>query len=809
MSCRSFPDEARTFGMEGLFRQVGIYSSVGQLYTPQDSDQLMYYREDRKGQILEEGINEAGAFCSWMAAGTAYANHGINMIPMYIFYSMFGFQRIGDFAWAAGDMQVRGFLIGATAGRTTLAGEGLQHQDGHSQLLASTIPNCVSYDPCYAYELAIIMQDGLRRMYAEQENIYYYVTCMNENYAQPPMPKGVEQGVLRGMYLLHIGGRGPVRATLLGSGTILREALAAAQILETEYKIPADVFSVTSFSELRREAQDAEREAMLHPDAKPRVPYVRECLSGREGPFIAATDYMKIVADQIRQWVPGRYVTLGTDGFGRSDSREALRGFFEVDRRWIVVATLKALADDGKAGDGNGHCGDEAVRHRPVQAESAGDLTDIVAKRITVSVPDLGDFKDVEIIDVLVAAGAEVALETPLITLETDKATMDVPSTAAGRVVELLVKKGDRVSKGDSILQVETEGAAPAPPTERAATAKPAPAPAAAAAPAAIPVQAPAPAAAITATTPAVESGSARAHAGPAVRQLARELGVDLTKVKGSGVKGRITQDDVKAFVKRVMTAAPAAPVAALPRVPDVDFAAFGPVEVRPLGRIQKISATRLQASWVNIPHVTQHEEADVTELEALRVSLKERAASLGIKLTPLAFVARACARVIGQFPNFNSSLDASGQNQVLKQYLHLGFAADTPNGLVVPVIRDANRKDIYELARELAEYAARARAGKLTAAEMQGGCFTISSLGGIGGTAFTPIINAPEVAILGVSRSQTRPVWRDGQFRPRLLMPLSLSYDHRVIDGAEAVRFVVALADALTHPDSLVEAVP
>jgi pyruvate dehydrogenase E2 component (dihydrolipoamide acetyltransferase) len=246
-----------------------------------------------------------------------------------------------------------------------------------------------------------------------------------------------------------------------------------------------------------------------------------------------------------------------------------------------------------------------------------------------------------------------------------------------------------------------------------------------------------------------------------------------------------------------------------LPKVPDVDFAAFGPVEVRPLGRIQKISSARLQASWVNIPHVTQHEEADVTELEALRVSLKERAASLGIKLTPLAFVARACARVIGQFPNFNSSLDASGQNQVLKQYLHLGFAADTPNGLVVPVIRDANRKDIYELARDLAEFAARARAGKLTAAEMQGGCFTISSLGGIGGTAFTPIINAPEVAILGVSRSQTRPVWKDGQFRPRLLMPLSLSYDHRVIDGAEAVRFVVALADALTHPESLVEAVP
>ena len=342
------PDEARTFGMEGLFRQVGIYSSVGQLYTPQDADQLVYYREDRKGQILEEGINEAGAFCSWMAAGTAYANHGINMIPMYIFYSMFGFQRIGDFAWAAGDMQARGFLIGATAGRTTLAGEGLQHQDGHSHLLASTIPNCVAYDPCYAYELAIIMQDGLRRMYAEQESVFYYVTCMNENYAQPAMPREVEQGVLRGMYLLHIGGRGPVRATLLGSGTILREALAAAELLERDFGIPADVFSVTSYSELRREALAAERMALLHPGAKPPLPYVRECLGGRDGPFIAATDYMKIVADQIRQWVPGRYVTLGTDGFGRSDSRQALRGFFEVDRRWIVLAALKALADDGR-----------------------------------------------------------------------------------------------------------------------------------------------------------------------------------------------------------------------------------------------------------------------------------------------------------------------------------------------------------------------------------------------------------------------------------------------------------------------------
>jgi pyruvate dehydrogenase E1 component len=341
------PDEARTFGMEGLFRQIGIYSSMGQLYTPQDSDQLLYYREDKKGQILEEGINEGGALCSWIAAGTAYANHGVPMVPFYIFYSMFGFQRVGDFIWAGGDMQSRGFLIGGTAGRTTLAGEGLQHQDGHSQLVATTVPNCVSYDPTYAYELAVIVQDGLRRMYVEQENVFYYVTCMNENYAHPAMPEGAAEGILKGMYLLRTGGRGKVRVNLLGSGTILREVLAAAELLEQEFGVPADVFSVTSFSELRREAIDAERWNLLHPAEPPRSPYVRQCLEGRDGPFVAATDYMRAVPDQVRQWVPGRYHALGTDGYGRSDSRAALRGFFEVDRRWIALAALKTLADEG------------------------------------------------------------------------------------------------------------------------------------------------------------------------------------------------------------------------------------------------------------------------------------------------------------------------------------------------------------------------------------------------------------------------------------------------------------------------------
>jgi pyruvate dehydrogenase E1 component len=321
---------------------------MGQLYTPQDADQLMFYKEDKKGQILQEGINEGGALSSWIAAGTAYANHGVNMVPFYIYYSMFGFQRVGDFIWAAGDSQARGFLIGGTAGRTTLAGEGLQHQDGHSHLLSSTVPNCVSYDPTFAYELAVIVQDGLRRMYAEQEDIFYYITCMNENYAHPAMPKGVEQGILKGMYLLQIGGRGKVRVNLMGAGTILREVLQAAEILERDYGVPADVFSCPSFSELRREALDVERQNLLNPDKPAQQPYVRQCLGDRTGPFVAASDYMKIVPDQIRQWVPGRFIVLGTDGYGRSDCRAELRNHFEVSAGHIVIASLRALADEGK-----------------------------------------------------------------------------------------------------------------------------------------------------------------------------------------------------------------------------------------------------------------------------------------------------------------------------------------------------------------------------------------------------------------------------------------------------------------------------
>jgi pyruvate dehydrogenase E1 component len=341
------PDEARTFGMEGMFRQVGIYSSTGQLYTPQDADQLSYYREDIKGQILEEGINEAGSMCSWLAAGTAYANHGVQMVPFYIFYSMFGFQRVGDFAWAGGDMRARGFLMGGTAGRTTLAGEGLQHQDGHSQLVATTIPNCRAYDPCYGYELAVIIQDGLRRMYREQEAIFYYISCMNENYVHPAMPEGAQEGILKGMYRLSTGGRGKVRVQLLGSGTILREVIAAAEMLEEQFSVPADVWSVTSFSELRREALSVARWNERHPRKTERRSYVEQCFTKTKGPFVAATDYVKNVPDQIRQWVPGSYTVLGTDGFGRSDGRAALRQFFEVDRKSIALAALKALADEG------------------------------------------------------------------------------------------------------------------------------------------------------------------------------------------------------------------------------------------------------------------------------------------------------------------------------------------------------------------------------------------------------------------------------------------------------------------------------
>jgi pyruvate dehydrogenase E2 component (dihydrolipoamide acetyltransferase) len=506
------------------------------------------------------------------------------------------------------------------------------------------------------------------------------------------------------------------------------------------------------------------------------------------------------------------------------------------------------------------------------------------ARLVEVRVPDMGNFKDVAVIDVLVKPGESIEPEAPLVTLETEKATMDVPSTASGVIEKLHVAKGGKVNAGDLIATVRSVGdgagaPAPAQAAEPAASAQPTAAKAAPAGAAAKPAgasaasapanqsaktgaasassaaqptaaqpaatQAAATRGAVTqsaATTPAAgsaqasdsnaaeipsalrtdlppinEPGFSRAHAGPSVRKFARELGVDLTRVSGHGFKGRITHDDVKAFVKSFMTAPGAAPGAgagakpggALPAIPAVDFAAFGPIETQPLSRIQRISGPRLHASWVNIPHVTQFDEADITDLEALRGKLKDAAAERGIKLTPLAFIVRACVKALQAFPQFNASLDPTGANLILKKYVNIGFAADTPNGLMVPVVPEADRKDIYEVARKLAELSEAARAGKLAAAQMQGGCFTISSLGGIGGTAFTPIINAPEVAILGVSRSTMKPVYQDGAFVPRLMLPLSLSYDHRVIDGATAVRFTTFLARTLADAHTLVEAVP
>jgi pyruvate dehydrogenase E1 component len=343
------PDESRTFGMEGMFRQFGIFSQVGQLYRPQDADQMMFYREDKTGQILQEGINEAGAMASWIAAATSYSTSDTPVIPFYIYYSMFGFQRVGDLAWAAGDMRARGFLIGGTSGRTTLNGEGLQHEDGHSHLIAATIPNCVCYDPTYSYELAVIIQDGLRRMYGENEDVFYYITTLNENYPHGEMPEGAEEGIRKGMYKLRSveAKKKAARVQLLGSGAILREVEAGAALLADDFGIASDIWSVTSFMELRRDGLDADRWNMLHPTAAPKRSHVETCLDKAGGPVIASTDYMKLLADQIRPFVPGRYRVLGTDGFGRSDYRRKLRSFFEVDRFHVVVAALKALSEEG------------------------------------------------------------------------------------------------------------------------------------------------------------------------------------------------------------------------------------------------------------------------------------------------------------------------------------------------------------------------------------------------------------------------------------------------------------------------------
>ena len=412
-----------------------------------------------------------------------------------------------------------------------------------------------------------------------------------------------------------------------------------------------------------------------------------------------------------------------------------------------------------------------------------------------VLVPDIGDFKDVEIIEVMVNAGDSVNAEDSLITLETDKATMEVPSPFAGIIKELKVQVGDKVSEGSLIALVEASGDAAAPKTEAAPAAAPS-------APAVAPQRAaPAPAPRPAAPAPIVDTGipAGKAHASPSIRRFARELGVNLAQVRGSGTKGRVTREDVQNFIKSALAQPRGAGGLQVAEMPEVDFAKFGEIETRPLSRIKKLSGSYLHRNWVSIPHVTQHDEADITDLEAWRKELNAEYASQDIKITPLAFMIKAVTEVLQQHPEFNASLTADGGSLVLKKYLHIGVAVDTPDGLVVPVLRDTNEKGIVQLAKELTEISGRAREKKITAAEMQGGCFSISSLGGIGGSFFTPIINAPEVAILGVSRSSMKPVWKDGEFVPRLMLPLSLSYDHRVIDGAAGARFITALSQVLS----------
>ena len=489
----------------------------------------------------------------------------------------------------------------------------------------------------------------------------------------------------------------------------------------------------------------------------------------------------------------------------------------------VIESLTVSTGDSVSAGDAIGKLGvqvsDTVVIKPALAATPTGDTTVMAGPagkkpksggKQTLVVPDLGDFEDVEVIEVHIAPGDTVAVEDPLVTLETDKAAMDVPAVVAGTIESVLIKVGEKISAGASLAIIDAVDAVGADEPEVAPEpVKPAAAPAAAPPPNPVPDK-PKSAAPVNALPRIEESGFSKAHASPSVRKLARELGVNLVQVKGSGTKSRILHDDVKAFVKAILSGQAALPAGGgLPKTPTVDFAKFGEIDVQPLTRIQKISGPRLQASWINLPHVTQHDLADITDLEAKRQVLKGPAKERGIGLTPVAFIMKACVAALEEFPRVNSSLSEDGNNLVFKKYCHLGFAADTDQGLMVPVIRDADKKDIYEIARELGELSALARDGKLKADNLQGATFTISSLGGIGGTAFTPIVNAPEVAILGVSRSSMQPVWNGSKFEPRLMLPLSLSYDHRVVDGAQAVRFTTFLSQKLGDVDSLLQAIP
>ena len=756
------PDESRTFGMEGMFRQLGIFSQVGQLYRPEDSEQLMFYKEDKKGQILQEGINEAGAFSSWIASGTSYSNHGIQTIPFYIYYSMFGFQRVGDLAWAAGDNRTRGFLLGGTAGRTTLNGEGLQHEDGHSHVLSSTIPNCVSYDPTYGYEVAVIVREGLRRMVAEQEDVFYYLTLMNENYPHPDDARGC-------------GGGDPARDPPDRRRRLGRRAAAGLRHDPARGRGGGRA-AARGLRDLRRRVQRDQ----LH-RARPRR---------HGGGALVAAAPGRGAARALRRLGARRCAHGRRDGLHarlrRADPALRAGPVHRARHRRLRAQRLAPLAARVLRGRSPLRRARRAAVGR-ARARGRGDLQvrdrdrgrPALAEVKEVTVPDIGDFDDVPVIEVLVAAGDTVAEEDPLVTLESDKATMDVPAPFAGVVQELKVNVGDKVAQGSLLLMIEVSGNGASPAPDPKEVEEPGHAGAAETA-----VEAEAEAETEAPPEPSSAAPSeddAPPYASPAVRRLAREKGVDLSTIEGSGRKGRITKEDLEKPAGAPASAPSAAPGERTERVE--------------LTRIKKLSGPNLVKSWTTIPHVTQHDEADITELEAFRKDVN--ASQKDVKVTMVALLVKAVVRSLQEYPEVNSSLDGD-DHLVLKRYWNIGFAADTPQGLVVPVIKDADRKGILEIAGELTRLSGAARDGKLKMGDMQDATFTISSLGGIGGTFFTPIINPPQVAILGASRSAMKPVWDGSAFQPRLILPLSLSYDHRVVDGALAARFTTHLAGVL-----------
>ena len=678
--------------------------------------------------------------CDWIAAATSYSTHGVPMIPFYIFYSMFGFQRVGDLAWAAGDMRSRGFLLGGTAGRTTLNGEGLQHEDGHSHLISATIPNCISYDPTFGYEVAVIIQDGLRRMYAEQQDVYYYLTVMNENYRQPAMPEGAAPAIIKGMYLFRAGdeeGEGAARAAAGLRHDLPRGDRGRGRCCKSDWGVESDLWSCPSFTELARDGMAVARDNLLNPTAQAEGSRTSTtCLDDTQGPVIAATDYIRAFAEQIRAYVPRRYVVLGTDGFGRSDTREKLRRFFEVDRYYVTVAALKALADEGALPAAKVGRGDEEVRRStrrsrrrgPCSCEGQHERAGRIAgaecsereargspmSTIEVKVPDIGDFTDIPVIEIFVKPGDAVKAEDSLVTLESDKATMDVPSPSARHGQGSQGQAGRQGQRGHADRRARGErGARPRRRQRRNAAAakrrlrrsrdrtRPPRAPPAAPAPAARgPVEARRSRRTASGTRRQRSvQGRARIAVGAQVRARAgrRSRARHGHRSEGphpAGGRAELRQagDERRAAPRPRGGVAGGGSLNLLPW-PTVDFAKFGPVEARPLSRIKKISGANLARNWVMIPHVTQFDEADITDLEAFRVALNKENEKAGIKVTMLAFLIKASVAALRRFPDFNASLD--GDNLVLKQYFHIGFAADTPNGLVVPVIKNADQKGV------------------------------------------------------------------------------------------------------------------